>query len=328
MDAVPPLPPPLRHPLAHVRARWQRWWQARLPRSDTLALTQRNVYILPTRAGFMLAATLLLLLIASINYQLNLGYLLTFLLAGSAVVSIHVSHGTLRGLNLVLHPPDPHFASTPTHLRITLVNSRAAPRYGIGLRVIEGAHWVWCDVPSQGDSPVELVLASPGRGRHVLPTLTAETRFPLGIFRVWTLWRPASQVLVYPRPETDAPPLPPGQPHSSGGGAARHVASNEFDGVRPYRRGDPLKSIVWKKAAKTEELVSRDSLQTQHFQLWLDLAETSGATLEQRLSRLCAWVLAAEERELDYGLRLPGVELAPSHGQAHKRRCLEALALY
>ena len=97
-----------------MRARWQRWWQARLPRSDTLSLTQHNVYILPTRAGFMLAGTLLVLLVASINYQLNLGYLLTFLLGGSAVVSTYISHGTLRGLTLVLHPVEAHHADAPS----------------------------------------------------------------------------------------------------------------------------------------------------------------------------------------------------------------------
>ena len=71
-----------KNPLAALRQRLRRWWQARLPATDTLALTQRNVYILPTGSGWMLALTLLVLLIASINFQLNLGYLLTFLLAG------------------------------------------------------------------------------------------------------------------------------------------------------------------------------------------------------------------------------------------------------
>ena len=76
------------NPLAPLRRRFDRWWQARLPLSDTLVLTQRNVYILPTRAGWLLAASLMVLLIASINYQLNLGYLLTFLLAGSAAAGM------------------------------------------------------------------------------------------------------------------------------------------------------------------------------------------------------------------------------------------------
>ncbi|MBC7481338.1 MAG: DUF58 domain-containing protein, partial [Rhizobacter sp.] len=85
-------------PAALVRARFQRWLGTRLAPTDTLLLTQRNVYILPTRAGFMFGAALLVLLLASVNYQLNLGYVLTFLLAGSGVVSMHLTHATLRGL--------------------------------------------------------------------------------------------------------------------------------------------------------------------------------------------------------------------------------------
>jgi hypothetical protein len=48
-----------------MRRRFQGWFVNRLPRSDTLTLTQRNVYILPTRAGWMLAFTLLLLLVGT-----------------------------------------------------------------------------------------------------------------------------------------------------------------------------------------------------------------------------------------------------------------------
>ena len=327
-----------RHPLATLRARWQRWWLARLPRSDSLTLTQGNVYILPTRAGLMLAGTLLLLLIASINYQLNLGYLLTFLLGGSAIVSIHMSHATLRGLNLVLHPAPPHHADTPTRLRITLHNPGRTPRYGIGLRLYTGNQqgWIWCDMPRQGSVDVEILVPDLPRGQHELPTLTAETRFPLGIFRIWTLWRPASKTWVYPQAERSPPPLPAGPRQGRDDDTtptpapirARPPDSPEFDGVRAYRPGDPLKNIVWKKVAKSDALVSRNSEPPRHHRLWLDLSETHGATLEQRLSRLCAWVLMAQERGMDYGLRLPGLQLAPAQGDAHKQQCLQALALY
>lgn len=315
------------NPVAMVRAKFRRWWHNRLPRQDVLLLTQRNVYILPTRAGLMLAATLLVLLVASINYQLNLGYLLTFLLAGCAIVSIPVSHGTLRGLTLSLQPPESRFAGSPTPLHISLNNNRKSPRHGIGLSLPGSGHWVWSDVPAQGSSSIELLLPGGQRGRHPIPSLTAETHFPLGLFRVWTVWRPASSLLTYPQPEAHPPPLPVGEPHSTGA-AMRQTPSGEFDGLRPYRRGDPLKAIVWKKAAKTDELVSRDSQQSQAVELWLDLALAGGGGMEQRLSRLCAWVLEAEEAEVDYGLQLGPLELLPAHGEAHKRRCLEALALY
>jgi uncharacterized protein (DUF58 family) len=318
------------NPFGFVRGRFRRWWQARLPLSDTLTLTQRNVYILPTRPGFMLAATLVILLVASINYQLNLGYLLTFLLAGCAVVGMHVCHGTLRGLTLNLMPPPPQFAGAAAALTAVLTNGRKTARHGIGVAVLDATHadrWVWTDVPAQGSSTVHVAFQPERRGLHRVPPLTAETRFPLGTFRVWTVWRPAAEVLVYPAPEVFPPPLPPGEPRAGGAQATRAQTTGEFEGVRAYRRGDPLKLVVWKKAAKSGELVSRDTLQAQRYELWLDYAQAGSPEKEHRLSRLAAWVLQADKLGVDYGLRLPGQQLPPASGEAHKRRCLEALAL-
>jgi uncharacterized protein (DUF58 family) len=318
------------NPFSAVRRRFRQWWQARLPLSDTLQLTQRNVYILPTRAGFMLGATLLVLLVASINYQLNLGYLLTFLLAGSAAVGMHVCHGTLRGLTMNLLPPPPQFVGASAPLSVVLTNGRRSPRYGIGLAVLDESHpdrWTWTDVPGLGSATVHVAFQPEHRGLHAVPPLTAETRFPLGTFRVWTVWRPAAQVMVYPRPEPFPPPLPPGEPRAGGAAAARASDSGEFEGVRAYRRGDPMKLVVWKKAAKSDELVSRDSLQAQRYELWLDLAQAGHLDLEHKLSRLAAWVLQADKLGLDYGLRLAHQQIQPGAGEAHKRRCLEALAL-
>jgi uncharacterized protein (DUF58 family) len=317
------------NPFSFARRRFRQWWQSRLPLLDTVTLTQRNVYILPTRAGFMLGATLLVLLVASINYQLNLGYLLTFLLAGSAVVGMHVCHATLRGLTLNLMPPEAQFAGTAAMLTVVLTNGRGSTRHGIGLAVLDETHpdhWTWTDVPALGSSTVQVAFKPERRGLHRVPPLTAETRFPLGTFRVWTVWRPAAQVLVYPAPEPFPPPLPPGEPRAGGAAQARATTSGEFEGVRAYRRGDPLKLVVWKKAAKTGELVSRDTLQAQRYELWLDFATSGHLDTEPRLSRLAAWVLQADKLGLDYGLRLPGREVKPGSGEAHKRQCLEALA--
>jgi uncharacterized protein (DUF58 family) len=318
------------NPFVFARRRFRQWWQGRLPLTDTLTLTQRNVYILPTRPGFMLMLTLLVLLVASINYQLNLGYLLTFLLAGSAVVGMHVCHATLRGLTLNLMQPEPQFAGASAALSVVMTNERKSVRHGIGLAVLDATHddrWTWGDVPAQGSCTVQVAFKPERRGLHHVPPLTAETRFPLGTFRVWTVWRPAAQVLVYPQPEPFPPPLPPGEPRAGGAAASRATTSGEFEGVRAYRRGDPLKLVVWKKAAKAQELVSRDTMQAQRYELWLDFAQAGQSDREQRLSRLAAWVLQADKLGQDYGLRLPGQEIKPSSGEAHKRRCLEALAL-
>ena len=331
-------------PVSFLKARFQHWLEARLPLADSVTLTQRTVYILPTRPGLMLFLTLGVLLIASINYQLNLGYLLTFLLAGTALVGMHVCHGTLRGLAMNLIAPYAHYAGVSAAFSINLTNNRRSVRHGIGLSVLDpqavngqpGAarHWAWTDVPAQGSSLVQVAFTPQRRGLHRLPTLTAETRFPLGTFRVWTVWRPAAQVMVYPAPEPNPPPLPPGEPHAQGAGSAiRAQGSGEFDGVRAYRRGDPLRNVLWKKAAKSDGhsgesggLVVRDIAQAQHHELWLDIRQAGPPDLEHQLSRLCAWVLQADRLGLNYGLRLAALELRPASGEAHKRRCLEALA--
>ena len=323
-DAAPLPPWALR---ARLRRRIQRWF-LRIPPSDSLRLDHRNTYILPTRAGLMLAFTLLVLLLASINYQLSLGYLLTFLLAGCAAASIWVAHSMLYGLRLQMLAPQPLFAGALAVLGVQLINERRSPRLAIALAPHGTQNWSWADVPAQGHASAQLSFKPPRRGLHALPALTVQTLFPLGAFRVWSVWRPAAQVLVWPAPEASPPPLPPGQPVPGSGIAAGARAAGEFDGVRAYQHGDPMRLIVWKKFARAGALVSRDALQMQQRQLWLDFALTGALEPEARLSRLAAWVLAAEAQGLDYGLRLPGVEIPPDQGALHRLRCLKELALW
>lgn len=313
-----------------LRRRARDWFANRLPRSDTQTLHQGNIYIVPSVGGFAFAATLLVMLVASINYQLNLGYLLTFLLAGCALVSMHITHGTLRGLTLRVKPPAPVHAGHSAELEVVLTSPGAA-RHGIGVAVRDEKPYAlaWCDVPAQGSASARLAVHLPRRGLHPLPTLVVETRFPLGLFRAWTVMRPASQVLAWPAPEQPAAPLPATRPVPGAAPSQRsHAQAGEFDGVRSYRRGDTLRQVVWKKAAKGGELVSRDSSESASRELWLDLADTAGGDLEARLSRLAAWALLAERQGLAFGLRLPGTQLPPGGGEAQRRATLDALATW
>ncbi|MEO8279703.1 MAG: DUF58 domain-containing protein [Ideonella sp.] len=318
-----------------IRQRLRRWWQLRAAPSDIHVMTQRNVYILPTRAGLMFALTVLTLLLASINYQLNLGYLLTFLLAGSGVVSMHWTHNTLRGLRLHLKPVAAIHAGGQALIDVVLTAPATdrQPRYGIGLAVSSATedHLSWVDVPAGGQVTTQLSSTIGARGLQPLPRLTIQTRFPLGLFRAWTIWRPATSVLAYPRPEVD----PPGLPSASGGGGAVHSRSagdGENDGIRTYRRGDPIKTIVWRKAAKMldagGELLSRETTATGVQTIWLDWHACAPLPAEDRLCRLTAWVLEADRLGLRYGLRLPSGSLGPDHGEQHRRACLVALAVW
>jgi uncharacterized protein (DUF58 family) len=314
-----------------VRGHFRQWLQDRLPHSDTWTLGQRNIYILPTPAGFTFALTLVVMLLASINYQLNLGYALTFLLAGAALVSMHMTHGNLRGLTLHLRPPSPGFAGDAALLEVVLTNP-GRQRYGLALRFDgpgrpEGPR-AWTDAPAGGQAQLHLSLVPPHRGWQPVPTVVVDTIFPFGLFRAWTVWRPASRVLAWPRPESPLPPLP-GMASAAGERPERRSHGSELDGVRPWRRGDTMRQVAWKKVARSGELVSRETSGSARRELWLHWADAgTGGDVEQRLSRLTGWLLRADQEGLTYGLRLPGQELELGQGDSHRRRALERLALW
>src|SRR6185437_5813319 len=73
--------------LADFRQSVSDWiFRAAVPEPPPVTLGQRRIFILPTRQGYAFALMLLLLLLASINYSLSLGFLLTFLLGSMAAV--------------------------------------------------------------------------------------------------------------------------------------------------------------------------------------------------------------------------------------------------
>lgn len=278
--------------------------------------------------------TLGVLLLASINEQLSLGYALTFALTGAGLASMHTTHANLRGLQMDLRAPDGVHAGEEYTLELRLHNAGRA-RFGIAVSAqLEGGPTepAWVDVPALGHAVLRLRLPATRRGLHELPRLVVTTRFPLGFFRAWSYWRPAAKAWVYPKPEDVLAPFPT-QSEAGGGEAVSNRQSargTDFSGVRSYRRGDSMKQILWRKSAlaldqglplwvrETEAPLARD--------LWLDWRDTQGRDTEARLSRLAAWVLAAERLGQPYGLRLPGREIAPSLSAAHRQACLEALA--
>lgn len=340
--------------------RLQHWFWQRLPRKDSIQLKQRNLYVLPTGAGMLLLATLLVLLVASINYQLNLGYLLTFLIAGCAAVSVYMAHSTLRGLQLQLRAPTPQYANSPVLLDITIHNPSSRPRWAVGLRVhdvfslqpsteqqkkhikinpYEQLNWHTC--PARANQTLQLSWLCGQRGWHELPAIHIETRFPMGIFRVWSVWRPAASVLLYPTPESSPPNLPVQTSQTVLDDAALasvstlHQHSDDIpQDIRPYQRGDAPRHMAWKKIAQTGELYTRESQQPAQLNLWLNFEQANASSIGQEtaLQRLCAWVQMASRANHNFGLQLPAtankpaITIAPSAGIAHTQSCLQALA--
>jgi uncharacterized protein (DUF58 family) len=103
---------------------------------------------------------------------------------------------------------------------------------------------------------------------------------------------------------------------------------DDFAGLRAFHPGDPPRHIAWKAYAREQGLqvkVYAGTAVTSHSFDWESL---SGLGIEARLSQLCRWVEDAYAAGRAFGLRLPGVEIAPNVGPGHRQRCLTALALF
>lgn len=318
-----------------------RWFNQRLPIQDSIELTQRNIYILPTAAGGMLAFTLLLLLVTSINYQLNLGFLFTFLLGSSVAVATYMTQANLQGLKLQLLSAPAVFANQNACLKVSIYNPTARPRFAIALSQLQRPDWIWTDLNAKFTNNITLSLGQLKRGQHTLAPIVLETRFPIGAFRTWSIWRPASTIWIYPTPEPHPPALPVRLAQQGDETQPSKNQQDELDEVRQYRQGDPLNFILWKRAAKSlsslDELVddlNKGLLSKTHSPLSalsqqpieLSLAATQLKSIEASLSRLTAWVLLAESQSIAYSLDLAGFKLPTSLGPSHQQNCLQALA--
>jgi uncharacterized protein (DUF58 family) len=304
--------------------------RVRPPEPSPVVLGQRRVYVLPTRAGLGYAAALLVMLLGAINYNLSLGYVLTFLLAGLGVTAILHTFRNLVRLSIAPGRAPPVFAGEMASFHLILRGiGGPLDRRAIRLWLPDGAA-TQVDVAGGDSADACLRLAATGRGWLALPRVGLETTYPLGLVRAWAYCAPDFRCLVYPQPVAKAPPLPygageSGQRHSGGRG------SDDFAGLRGHQPADPPRHVAWKIAARQGHdapLLTKQFDGAASARLWLDWAALAGLDVEPRLSTLTRWALDADAAGLDWGLRLPGTSLAPGHGPAHLRAALSSLALY
>ncbi|MEQ1630529.1 MAG: DUF58 domain-containing protein, partial [Gallionella sp.] len=304
---------------------FRNWAFRRTVETGTVVLNQRRVYILPSRQGLMFAVVLVVMLLGDINYNLSLGYVLTFLLAMMALLSLLYAFRNLAHLQIHAGHVAPVFAGESARFVFHFDNPSALARYQIHLHDDAGHRTVF-GLAAQTATPVHLDIPATRRGWLDSDRLTIYSEFPLGLFHAWTYIHFDVLALVYPRP---APTQPlPLSVSPDGSGKLSASGDDDFAGLRNYVAGDALPRIAWKALAREQGLQVKQFSTPMGQDLWLDWAAIGEQGMEAKLEVLTRWVLDADAQGMRYGLRLPDGELAPQNSTAHKAECLRRLALY
>jgi uncharacterized protein (DUF58 family) len=303
-----------------------RAWSARRHGRDSLpiSISRRRLYILPTRLGLAFGALLTAMLLAGLNYNSNLGLAFAFMMSSLALVIMHHCNRNMLALSLDATTEVDAFAGGEAALEFVLRNHSGIERRDVEVRCPPASGLA--HIPALDSASIVVSMPVTTRGVHHIRQFELRTRYPFGWFHAWTYVHSTLTIYVAPAPSgTRTLPLGQGQDSAA---VSDKAGEEDFSGLRSYQPGIPLKHMAWKVLARGGEAAVRSYTHLGARPEWLEWAALEGLDEEARLSQLCLWVLEADAAHRPYGLRLPGAEIAPSGGAAHRFACLRALATH
>jgi uncharacterized protein (DUF58 family) len=306
---------------------YQRWIAKNIPPRDSITLNRKNIFILPSKNGLFFIGCSIVIFIAAINYAASMAFGLAFLMISIFILSILYCFNNLNQLTLKSQPALPVFCGDDINFKVLLSRNPKRKHESLQLNFPES---LISDVDLVLEDKVGANVFTPAlkRGEYRAPRLRITTLYPLGLCRAWSVIDLNLKCLVYPKP------IPFVLDHfDSGGSTADESAisrngSEEFYGLRDYVPGDSMRQIAWKNVARGQGMQVKQFVDYVDNRTWLDWDMFYGFGLEDRLSRLCYCVLKLSQTNDAYGLKMPGVEVAPNTGPEHKRKLLKILALF
>jgi len=291
-----------------------------------LKIAHQRIYILPTRRGLAFLLSLLIMLIASVNYALSLGYALCFLLTGMFAASLLSTYRNVAGISVEKIKTNHCFAGESAVFQITVDCASKLDRIGVTVKSKFASDCI--DIKANTLGVAQLSIPTTSRGICKLGRLTLTSTYPIGLWRSWCYVHSDEHALVYPSPEIQAPPIHSEQNDAQGENASRST-QGDIAGLREYQPGDAPSTIAWKAAARGQGLFVKEHEQEQvGGTVHLNFAATGLSDTEEQLERLSAWILNAEQQNREYAFTVADCHLEANNGKEHKEQALSALAMF
>ena len=291
---------------------------------------RRFAFLRPTRISLALAFVLAAMWYAAASQANAANYLLLFATLSIFLVSIPHTVLNLSGLKVTAESINPTFAGQEVSLPVEIVNQSRKPRYTCALELPghEGLPEIVDEVAAGKGARVTLRFPATTRGEYRIARLRLTSTYPLGFLRARKESTAEQSYFVYPKPAGDSN-LPSHHPDARDRGREILLGEgDDFAGVRAYVPGESQRHIDWKAVARGQPLMTKQFTVETDDLLYFDYDHLLQPVTEALLSQLALWVVEAERLHRRYGLRVPGLDIPPSSGEAHYHRCLQALAVF
>lgn len=306
----------------------QRLFRSSAKDSLPLTIQHERIYILPSSRGLAFICVIAIMLMASINYGLNLGYALCFILIGLFASCLLATYKNLVKIKFVSINSSDTFADSELNYTVRISEEAKRDRSSISLNNAEAT--AIFDIKALGITEATLTVSNATRGIHHLGRLTVSSDFPLGLWRGWGYLHTPAHSHIYPTPERPSADFKSNSANTAEP-LLKHVGEQEFSGLKTYENTDSPSRVAWKRVASGAGWYTKqfeaEAEQREISVRWQDTP--AHLDTEQRLSRMCGWILRAKDENIAYTFELPGCKsLDLASGQEHYETCLRALATY
>ena len=291
---------------------------------------RKRIRVRPTREGWWFLVLLLGLTAAAFNTGNNLLYIVLAMLLALLFLQNVLAEWNLRWVKVERRLPPEAFAYEGAVGALVLRNTRQH-LVAVGIEVEEvdngEARALFGLVPAGEAVEAPATWTFGERGPNRLEQVRLSSTFPFGLFRRTRELDLGAELLVYPRRRHG--PLARGRsgsgneerPDRKSGGAG------DFQGLRPYQPGDPVRSIHWPNSSRAGQplVVLRERATAETVIVRVDPRK---GRLEATLSLACGQIVRHFAWGHAVGLEIGDRRLEPRAGSAWRRRLLTALAVF
>ena len=313
--------------------KFNQWLELRVPVASEFELTNRNIFIFPTRFGLVYILVLFLLFLLGTNYQNNVIILLSYLMASFFITVKLTAFFNLKGLIISAQPYAQGFQGQDIPVNVTLSASSAKHGLTLGFKDQASTQLPYLVKNSSSNSQkrstqVTLYFHASKRGVISPGRIKVASEHAFGLFRVWSWLDFGHELVVYPHPNAIASKhlLAATNEAEAGEQIVSNKAGDEFKELATFIPGESMSRVAWKQLARGQGKLTKHYHQLTGQRRHLSLDILPPVSIEQKLSYLCYLVLQYSQASYSFGLSLPHLHINAAQGEQHKQQCLRALA--